>query len=145
MTDKDMNTIFSSDSNEWATPQYLFDKLNEEFHFTLDPAASDENHKCDKYYTIEEDGLQKSWGGETVFCNPPYGRGIGKWLEKAYNESQKPNTPVVLLVFARTDTKWFHKYVYGKAEIRFIEGRIKFGSARNNAPAPSMIVIYKTN
>lgn len=79
--------MFSSKSNEWATPQDLFDKLNEEFNFTLDPCATDENAKCDRYCTIEEDGLKQSWKGETVFCNPPYGKEISAWVEKSYKES----------------------------------------------------------
>ena len=82
-------------------------------------------------------------GGYRVFCNPPYGRNIGKWVEKAYTESQKPNTLVVMLIHARTDTRWFHNWVYGKAEIRFIKGRLKFGGQKNNAPFPSMVVVYK--
>lgn len=116
------DTLYSSASNEWATPQYLFDELDREFHFTLDPCASESNHKCDKYFTEEDDGLSQDWGGHTVFCNPPYGRGIDRWMKKAYEESQKPGTVVVMLVFARTDTRWFHDYVYGKAELRFIKG-----------------------
>ena len=78
-----------------------------------------------------------------MFCNPPYGRGIGKWVEKAYMESQKPNTLVVMLIPARTDTKWFHEFIYGKAEVRFVKGRLKFGGSKGNAPFPSMIVIFK--
>ena len=78
-----------------------------------------------------------------MFCNPPYGREIGKWVEKSYIESQKPNTTVVMLIPARTDTKWFHDYIYGKAEIRFVKGRLKFGDSKNSAPFPSMVVVYK--
>lgn len=137
------SVLYSSSTDEWYTPQDLYDRLDAEFHFTLDPCASDTNHKCVKYYTKEDDGLRQDWGGQSVFCNPPYGREVAKWVEKAYSESLKPDTVVVLLIFARTDTKWFHRYIYGKAEIRFLEGRIKFGGAKNNAPAPSMVVIYK--
>lgn len=78
-----------------------------------------------------------------MFCNPPYGRQIGKWVEKAYLESQKPGTLVVMLIPARTDTKWFHEFIYGKAEIKFVKGRLKFGGADNNAPFPSMVVVFK--
>lgn len=135
--------LFSSKTEDWETPQDFFDKLDAEFHFTLDPCASDENHKCELYFTKEQNGLQESWGGNKVFCNPPYGRQIGKWVEKAYMESQKPDTTVVMLIPARTDTKWFHKFIYGKAEIKFVKGRLKFGGADNNAPFPSMVVVFK--
>lgn len=77
-----------------------------------------------------------------MFCNPPYGREICKWVEKAYQESKKANTLICMLIPARTDTKYFHQYIYGKAEIRFIQGRLKFGNAKNAAPFPSMLVIY---
>ena len=137
------NGVFSSQTDEWATPQSLFDKLNAEFHFDLDPCATDENHKCAQYYTKADDGLTKNWGGWSVFCNPPYGRQIGKWVRKAYEEAQKPGTTVVLLVPARTDTKWFHDYIYGKAEIRFIKGRVRFGNSKHGAPFPSMIVVWR--
>ena len=82
-------------------------------------------------------------GGHHVFCNPPYGRQIGKWIEKAFKESQKKDTVVVLLLPARTDTKAFHEYLYGKAEIRFLKGRLRFGNAKANAPFPSMVCVLK--
>ena len=142
-----MNTevMFSSQTDQWATPQDFFDKLNEEFHFTLDPCADEFNHKCEKYYTEEQDGLSQSWEKETVFCNPPYGREIGKWVEKAYAENLVGGAFVVMLIPARTDTKWFHDYIYKKhnVEVRFVKGRLKFGNADNSAPFPSMIVIFK--
>lgn len=140
-----MNTavMFSSKTDEWATPQDLFDALNAEFHFNLDPASTDENRKCENHYTKSENGLKKSWGGFKVFCNPPYGRAIGEWVKKAYTEAQKPGTEVVMLLPARTDTRWFHDYILGKAEVRFVKGRLKFGEAKRNAPFPSMIVIYR--
>ena len=77
-----------------------------------------------------------------MFCNPHYGRTISKWVEKAYNESLKPGTLIVMLIPARTDTKWFHDFIYGKAEIRFVKGRLKFGNAQNSAPFPSMVVVF---
>lgn len=137
--------MFSSKTDLWATPQEFFDKLNEEFHFTLDPCACEDNRKCEKFFSKEDDGLSKDWGGENVFCNPPYGRGITeKWVEKAYSESQKPNTLVVCLLPARTDTRWFHDYVLAKkAEIRFVRGRLKFGDGKESAPFPSIVVIFK--
>lgn len=140
-----MNTdvMFSSKKMNWSTPQKFFDELDNEFHFTLDPCASDENAKCAYYYTEEEDGLIQDWSGETVFCNPPYGRELPKWIEKCFYEGQKENTTVVMLIPARTDTKAFHEYIYNKSEIRFIKGRLKFGGEKNSAPFPSMIVIYR--
>lgn len=139
-----MNTdvMFSSETDQWATPQYFFDKLNAEFHFTLDPCADEFNHKCEKYFTKEQDGLLQSWGNDIVFCNPPYGREIYDWVKKAYEEYNKGAT-VVMLIPARTDTKWFHEFIYTKAEIRFIKGRLKFGNSKNSAPFPSMVVIFK--
>ena len=140
-----MNTavMFSSTTNEWATPQEFFDKLNEEFNFTLDPCATPQNAKCKKFYTIKEDGLKQNWQGETVFCNPPYGRAIKDWVRKCYEESKKPNTIVVMLIPARTDTTYFHDYIYKKArDIRFVKGRLKFGNSTNSAPFPSMVVVF---
>lgn len=100
-------TLFTSEKDYWETPQALFNQLDREFHFTLDPCSTHENAKCQKHFTIVENGLSKDWG-ETVFCNPPYGRSnTGLWVEKCYLEAQKPNTTVVLLIPARTDTKWF--------------------------------------
>ena len=107
----------SSESNDWATPQDFFDRLNEEFYFTLDPCATHENAKCIKYYTKEENGLLQDWSGEVVFMNPPYGREISSWIEKAYNEYKK-GTVVVCLIPARTDTKYWHKYIFPYAEIK---------------------------
>lgn len=140
-----MNTdlMFSSKTDQWATPQCFFSKLNEEFNFTLDPCADEMNHKCDKYFTKEQNGLQQDWQGNIVFCNPPYGRETGKWVKKCYDEAQKENTVCVMLIPARTDTRYFHDYIYGKAEIRFVKGRLKFGDGKNPAPFPSMIVIFK--
>ena len=135
--------MFSSKTDQWSTPQVFFDKLNEEFNFTLDPCATIENAKCDRYYTIAEDGLKQNWQGEIVFCNPPYGRDIKHWVEKCFMESKKDKTKVVMLIPARTDTIYFHKYIYGKAkEIRFIKGRLKFGNAVNSAPFPSMVIVF---
>ena len=136
---------YSSRTEEWGTPQDLFDKLNDEFGFTLDPCASKENHKCDKYFTIKDDGLSQDWGG-VVFMNPPYGREIKFWIKKAYQESLKGSI-VVCLIPARTDTIYWHKYIFPFAkDIRFLKGRLKFvkdGKASDPAPFPSAIVIFK--
>jgi len=138
--------LLSSKKMNWETPQKMFDKWNEEFHFTLDPCAEVSTAKCDKFYTIEDDGLTKDWSNEVVFCNPPYGKVISKWVEKCYNESLK-GTTIVLLIPARTDTRYFHKFIYNKpnVEIRFIKGRLCFlldGQRLNPAPFPSMLVIF---
>lgn len=135
--------MFSSKTDLWSTPNDFFDKLNDEFHFTLDPCSTHENAKCYKHFTEEENGLLQDWGNEVVFCNPPYGRQIKYWVKKAYDESQKDNTTVVMLIPARTDTIYFHEYIYHKAEIRFIKGRLKFGNAKNSAPFPSMVAIFE--
>lgn len=136
------NALFASNSDEWATPQDTFDMLNCEFHFDLDPCATSDNHKTDWYFTKEQDGLNQNWGGHRVFCNPPYSK-IDKWVEKAYRESQYDHTIVVLLIPARTDTRYFHNFIYNRAEIRFVKGRLKFGQSKNSAPFPSMIVIFR--
>lgn len=130
---------FSSNTNEWATPQEFFDELNKEFNFTLDPCATRENAKCAKFFTQEDDGLSQSWDNEIVFCNPPYGRQIKHWVKKASEAA----AVVVLLIPARTDTSYFHDYIYNKAEIRFIRGRLKFGGHNNSAPFPSMVVVFR--
>lgn len=131
---------FSSTTDLWSTPQEFYDKLDAEFNFTLDPCATANNHKCDKYFTIEDDGLAQDWSQDTVFMNPPYGRVIGDWMRKA----SESNTTVVCLVPARTDTRWWHDYVIGgSAEVRFIKGRLKFGGSKNSAPFPSAVVIYR--
>lgn len=135
-----MKVHYSSLSNEWSTPQAFYDELNKEFNFTLDPCADATNHKCPKYYTQADDGLSKSWNNETVFCNPPYGREIKHWVKKA---SEIVGGVVVMLIPARTDTTYFHDYIYGKAEIRFVRGRLKFGDGKGSAPFPSMVVIFR--
>lgn len=134
------STLYSSRTEEWETPQNLFDQLNEEFRFTLGPCCTHENAKCEKHFTKEENGLEQSWEGERVFCNPPYGKAISPWVKKCSTANAKL---VVLLVPARVDTAWFHDYVYGKAEIRFIRGRLKYGGATHNSPFPSMICIFR--
>jgi site-specific DNA-methyltransferase (adenine-specific) len=133
-------TMFSSATGDWATPQEFFDMLDEIFHFTLDPCADEKNHKCEKYFTKEQNGLEQSWNGETVFCNPPYGRDIGLWLQKSVDEARNGAT-IVLLIPARTDTKWFHELVFPNASVWFVKGRLKFGGSGNSAPFPSMVAV----
>jgi len=117
----------------------FYDKLNSQFGFTLDPCASDKNHKCDEYFTEEDDGLSKSWAKHIVFMNPPYSK-IKNWIKKAYNE--RGNAIIVCLLPARTDTRYFHEYCTHAREIRFVKGRLKFGNSKNSAPFPSMVVIF---
>lgn len=135
--------VFSSNTDQWATPTDFFKQLDERFNFTLDPCATIDNHKCQKFYTKEEDGLTKDWKGERVFCNPPYGNAIKHWVKKCYEESLKPDTLVVMLIPARTDTAYFHDYIYHKAELEFVRGRLHFNDAKHGAPFPSMVVIFK--
>ncbi len=135
--------LMTSLSCEWATPQWLFDKLNKEFSFTRDVCATKRNSKCNKYWTNESDTLNFSWAFETCWMNPPYGREISKWVKKAYFESLGHNITVVCLLPSRTDTKWWHNYVMQASEIRFIKGRLKFSGAKNSAPFPSCVVIFR--
>jgi len=131
--------MYSSKTAEWATPQAFFDKVNAEFRFTLDACATQENAKCKYYFNSTQNGLEQKWLGR-VWCNPPYGRGIGAWVKKGY-ESAQAGALVVMLVPARTDTAWWHDYVM-RGEIRFIRGRLKFGDGKNSAPFPSALVIF---
>jgi site-specific DNA-methyltransferase (adenine-specific) len=143
--------MFSSERQDWATPQDVFDKLNEEFNFTLDSCCTEKTAKCKKFFTPEIDGLKQSWEGERCFVNPPFGREQSSWIKKGFEESRKPNTLVVFLIPARTDTRAFHKYLYPYAELRFIKGRLKFVNPSSNtpkekwtaAPFPSMVCILK--
>lgn len=132
--------LFSHKSDEWETPIDLFNNLNKEYKFTLDPCSTDENCKCKKHYTIIDDGLSKSWINETVFCNPPYSN-IQNWVKKCDYEFKTNNVISVMLIPARTDTKWFHDDIYKKYKVDFIKGRLKF-SNKGPAPFPSMIVYF---
>jgi len=135
--------MFTSDRMDWATPQAFFDLVNTEFCFTLDAAAEPHNAKCPAFYTEAEDGLANPWPG-IVWCNPPYGRAIKRWVEKGYREAQNGST-VVMLIPARTDTAYWHDYVMKAAELRLLRGRLVFGSgeARANAPFPSALVVFR--
>lgn len=137
------NLMFSSKTDLWETPQDFYDKLNEEFHFTLDVCALPENAKCEKFYTPKQDGLSLPWEG-VCWCNPPYGREIKKWVRKAWFSSAAGSI-VVMLLPARTDTQWFHDYIYDmpRVEVRFLRGRLKFGGCKNTAPFPSMVAIFR--
>jgi phage N-6-adenine-methyltransferase len=134
-------SLFSSATAEWGTPQWLFDALHAEFAFSLDPCSTHQNAKCSLHFTIAEDGLLQDWDDHMVFMNPPYGRVIGEWMKKAY-ESARNGATVVCLVPARTDARWWHRYA-ARGEIRFLRGRIRFEGGRHSAPFPSAIVIFR--
>jgi site-specific DNA-methyltransferase (adenine-specific) len=153
MVDK---ALFSSATGEWETPQWLFDELDKEFGFTLDVCASPDNHKCGRYLSYKEDGLQQSWDNEVCWMNPPYGRQIGKWVERAHNEAWDGNAIVVCLLPVRPDTKWWQYYILHNRDmslpfvtqsswpqVRFVRGRLKFGNAKNSAPFPSAVVVFR--
>lgn len=132
----------SSLTDLWATPEYLFKELDKEFHFTLDVCADETNHKCERYFSKEIDGLSQPWDG-VCWMNPPYGREIGKWVEKA-KISAWGGAVVVALLPARTDTRWWREHVMEASELRFINGRVKFGGSDTGAPFPSVIAIFGT-
>jgi phage N-6-adenine-methyltransferase len=136
------NVHYSSKTDDWATPQDFFDKIQREFHLDHDVCADETNAKLPRYFSKQYDGLKCNWSGLRCWMNPPYGRKIGKWVQKA---SEGGAALVVALLPARTDTKYFHDYIYNKpnVEIRFIKGRLKFGDSKNSAPFPSMLVIFK--
>lgn len=143
------NIHFSSESNEWSTPQWLYDKLDKTYNFIWDLACTYENKKC-KYGLFQKNGsssLERDWselpGGGWLWLNPPYGEGLPKWVAKAYEESLR-GANIVMLIPARTDTSYWHDYIFGKAEILFIRGRLKFGDAEHNAPFPSAIIVFKS-
>lgn len=156
MNDSTRNVMFSSKTDLWATPQDLFDKLNAQYRFTLDVCATPENAKCERYFTKEQNGLNQSWAGERVWCNPPYGRGIGEWVNRCstpgYVATLNAGQPLphhtsefplaVMLLPARTDTAWWHDYVLPFGKVEFIRGRLKFGGHKNSAPFPSAIVTF---
>lgn len=136
------NVMYSSAKDDWETPQDFFERYDRIYHFNLDAASSDETAKCERHFTIADDGLHNTWGGYRVWLNPPYGREIGRWVQKAWEESRKPGALVVMLLPARTDTTWFHDYCT-RGEITFIRGRLKFSGSKRAAPFPSMVVVFK--
>jgi phage N-6-adenine-methyltransferase len=134
---------YSSAFMAWRTPQGVFDDLHAEFGFTVDGCATTGNALLPRFWTERDEPLLRSWEGERVFINPPYGRQIRRWMEKAHTE--QPHALVVALVPSRTDTAWWHDYVMPSAEIRFIKGRLDFGGERaagHNAPFPSCVVVW---
>jgi len=160
MDDQSMKTMFSSKSDDWTTPRQFFDTLNDEFHFDIDGAATKQNALCSRYYGIDNggrgkpeclgDALTGPWAmGSSIFINPPYSM-CKEFIAKAAQEQQANNVLSVLLIPARTDTRWFHQYVWDEkanaprpnVSVRFIKGRLKFGGGTNSAPFPSMLVVF---
>jgi phage N-6-adenine-methyltransferase len=141
-----MNTevIFSSKTEMWETPIDFFEELNRRYKFTLDVCAIQENAKCPVFFSPDQNGLIQRWSG-VCWMNPPYGKEIGLWVEKAYTEAVvNGHCLVVSLLPARTDTRWFHKFIYQKdqVDINLLKGRLKFGGSKNSAPFPSMLAVF---
>jgi phage N-6-adenine-methyltransferase len=144
MNKNDMDVLFSRKSDEWSTPQHIFDKLNAKYNFTLDPASDGVNNKCAKHYTPQTNGLAQSWNGENVFINPPYSKTYD-WVKKAHTEAKDNGVTTVMLLPARVDSRWFHEFCLDPILVKsltFIKGRLKFGSSKNSAPFPSIIVEF---
>ena len=145
----DISACLSSNNMTWETPQDLFDELDQEFRFSLDVCATPETAKCDRYFTPEIDGLAQEWHG-VCWCNPPYGREIGQWIAKAREAGRKGAT-VVCLIPSRTDTRYWHDHIWDDknhcpqlgVEVRLIRGRLKFGDAKNAAPFPSAVIVFR--
>jgi site-specific DNA-methyltransferase (adenine-specific) len=138
------NTVFwSSMKVTFPTPQYVFDLLDSEFHFDLDAAATADNTKCKNFISPEQDALKVAdWPGSRIYLNPPYTKGLGHWIQKAFEESRKGKI-VVCFVPARVDTRWFHKHCTSPdAEVRFLDHRISF-DGKNKAPFPSMVIVFR--
>jgi phage N-6-adenine-methyltransferase len=130
----------------WRTPDCLYRALDQEFSFTVDAAADSDNAQCDRFFDREADALAHPWTGHRVFCNPPYGRDLEKWIRKAADEAQENGALVVMVLPARTGNRRFHRYVLPHAEVRFIRGRLNFslgGAGRSRAPFDSMVVVFR--
>lgn len=133
-------SLFASGRKDWTTPFQIIEALRTEFPFTLDAAATSDNTVGRRYIDIENDALSQPWSG-VVWCNPPYGRRVDRWLTKGA-ESADAGATVVFLLPARTDTAWFHELVLPRAEVRFLRGRLRFGGAKQGAPFPSILAIF---
>lgn len=137
-----IKSMVSSKNNKWETPWRFFNELKKEFDFTLDPCAEKSTAKCENYFTEENDGLTKDWSKDIVFMNPPYGGHTGDWIKKALDESRK-GAIVVCLIVSSTDRSYWHDFIFPYAsEVRFIRGRIKFGTSKFTAPFASAVVIF---
>lgn len=130
--------------NDWETPRWLFDQLDAEFGFQLDAAASPENALCEHYFDMKANALWMDWTPSPVWCNPPYGRGIDRWVAKAYMEGGRRRSSVVCLLPVSTSTPWWHQYVLAATEIRFLVGRLRFGGIDCNAPFDSVVVVFNS-
>jgi len=141
---KGHKALMSTGAEEWGTPWKLFDRLHEIFLFDLDAAASKENAKRPRFYTKEQDALRIDWKAENaVWLNPPYGRNMIVWIKKAHYEAQLLSVPIVCLVPARTDTKWFQLAAQHANTIIFLPGRLKFeGGGKGPAPFPSALIVF---
>ena len=139
----DTTVMFSSKTDLWATPQAFFDRLHRVFRFERDVCALPENAKCSNYYSPDDNGLAQDWHG-VCWMNPPYGREISAWVEKAYTSAKENGATVVCLLPARVDTRWWHDYCV-KGEVFFVRGRLKFGGSENSAPFPSAVVVFRPN
>ena len=135
------DSLYQSNKQDWSTPRWLFDLLNNEFNFDLDVCADNENKKVDRFYSIEDSAFEHHWVG-TCWMNPPYGRGISEWMAKAWRSALVPPTKVVCLLPVRSDTKWWHNYAMESSEIRFLNKRLSFGGSSNKAPFPSAIIVF---
>lgn len=140
--------------DDWESPNDFYQMLNRIYLFTLDPAASKQNAKCAKYYTVDDDGLSKDWQGESVYINPPYSQNK-KWVSKALFEASKPETTVVVLIPARTDTVFWHDYIMKATKVHFVRGRLTFElngkpilDAKGRpmpAPFPSAVAVFQNS
>lgn len=135
------DSMYKSEKKDWETPDYLFERYDEIYNFDIDVCATEENKKCEKFFSPEQDGLQQKWEG-VCWMNPPYGKEISKWMEKAYLSSLEGAT-VVCLIPARTDTKWFHSFAL-KGQIEFLDKRVTYKGAKQPAPFPNLIVVFKS-
>lgn len=139
--------MVSSKGDEWFTPMWLYDKLNRKYRFLTDPCAERTNRLGTKYYyTKEDDGLRCQWYGN-VFINPPYGKDMGKWVTAGWHWAQATPYVSVMLIPARTDTSWFHDFIWNKknVDVEFLRGRLKFENPNhivNTAPFPSMVAVF---
>lgn len=139
----DIDVMFSSNSHEWETPDDLFDILNKEFEFTLDVCATEKNAKVANYISPQQDAFSREFKG-VCWMNPPYGRQIGNWIQRAYEQAYNGNCTIVCLVPARTDTQWWWNYAR-HGEVRFIKGRLRFKGGDSGAPFPSAVIIFRRN
>lgn len=142
MNEHSWSAMTSSERHDWETPPDFFAELDAEFHFEIDVCALPHNAKCATFYAPQDDGLRQPWAPSVCWMNPPYGREIGAWVEKAAAEARE-GALVVGLLPARTDTRWFHEHVLGRAELRFIRGRIRFVGAPHSAPFPSLVAVWQ--